>query len=375
MNRHSTLLTGKSGRARILWVTPERTPGAQRGYRLAFAKLLHAGLIEAVSIVSPMAHNQQQGHYLDGLIENFVKFAPNIVMVEHPSDSMITAEHIHQLRRRFPFKLIVDEGDVYDRKIKKPPHALRSLVPLADVVATPGASTQFEMYRSLDAKRVEWLPTSFNPVDFGNKQIPGSGRGLKVVMIGNDSRSRIPYRSMAGSKERAKLFDLLQRRFGAQFATYGDGWSGKSAMGPIPFLEQETILQSAQISVNFDHYPNEARCFSNRLPIALASGSVHVTTWHPGYESIFPRAETESFLHFATTPEAIVSKAEQILEKYDPKAIRVAGEAARRFAFTHFRQDDLLVKTLNWVLDANNQINLADAQVAWNADVEPLDEF
>lgn len=372
---HATPATNTSDRARVLWITPERTPGDQRGYRLAFAKLLHAGLIEAVRVVSPMAHPQMPEHYLDSLIEKFVEFAPNMVLVEHPSDAMIQAEHIQQLRKKVPFKLIVDEGDLYDLKIKRPPFALRSIAPFADVVATPGDSSQFQMYRQFGARRVEWLPTSFNPGDFGSRPIPRVERALNVVMIGNDTRSRIPFRSMAGSKERAQLFHLLQRRFGNRFAAYGIGWSGKSARGQIPFIQQEKILQSASISVNFDHYPNEGSCFSNRLPIALASGGVHVTSWHPGYDSIFPSLETDSFLHFARTPRAIVSKVEYLLENSDPGSTADAGEAARRFAFTHFRQDDLLVKTLNWALEPQNQISLADTQIAWKADVEPLDEY
>jgi rhamnose utilization protein RhaD (predicted bifunctional aldolase and dehydrogenase) len=48
------------------------------------------------------------------------------------------------------------------------------------------------------------------------------------------------------------------------------------------------MSQSAWVTVGWDHFIPTPYYFSDRLPIALASGVAHVTSFQPGYEAMFP---------------------------------------------------------------------------------------
>ncbi len=47
------------------------------------------------------------------------------------------------------------------------------------------------------------------------------------------------------------------------------------ARGSLPFDAQEDTIRSAWVSANLDHFAYEPDCYSNRLPISLASRTVH----------------------------------------------------------------------------------------------------
>jgi hypothetical protein len=76
---------------RILYITTEYEPGSARGYRLALARLRHAGLIEGVRIISPMARPSGKSHPIDDEMPGIIAFSPNVELIEHPRDGMVTA--------------------------------------------------------------------------------------------------------------------------------------------------------------------------------------------------------------------------------------------------------------------------------------------
>lgn len=294
-------------------------------------------------------------------------FRATHLLIEHPGSGMLPPSTFAALRELVP-RFLVDEGDLYDPFRKRFPASLRAAARLSDLVLLPGISRQAQWYRAMGARRIEWLPSGFNPHDFGSAAITGT-REFDVVMIANDSRSRIPGWSMPGSARRVKLAEALMRRFGGRFALHGDGWPASYGATPIPFLDQEKSLLRAKVSVNFDHYPSESRSFSNRLPIALASGSVHVTSSHPGYDEIFPTAATARFFAHARPVSQIIDRVDALLEQLDSASLVERGLEARRFAHARFREDDLLVRALRL---GGAQIREDDAKRAWALPVESM---
>lgn len=354
---------------RVAYITPERELGTARGKRRAFAQLEAAGLLDAVTVISPELRRLIDGG-TGGLLSEVRAFRPSIIFLEHPSSRMLTSADLRGLRTVPGARLVVYEMDVYDRHRKKYPAVLREAAALSDVILTPGASTQLTDYRRFGARHAVWQPSSFNPADFGLRpiyRIPSHD----VVMIANDSSSRAPFRSMPGSRQRVRLVQGLHRRFGDRFALYGSGWPKGLSRGPIGFMEQERVIQQGRISVNFDHYPHEAMFFSNRLPITLASGSVHVTTAHAGYEKIFAR-HTGEFLHLHVSPAKIIDRVESLLACVDDSALLERGERARRFAFEHFREDELLLRALGF---AGARISRDSARHVWELPVGPLTDY
>ena len=69
------------------------------------------------------------------------------------------------------------------------------------------------------------------------------------------------------------------------------------------FGQQIKYYKNALITVAYEHYPKIPYYFSNRLPIALLSGSIYVCHYHAGYEKIFN--EGDFIFFFRTNQEAI----------------------------------------------------------------------
>jgi len=141
-------------------------------------------------------------------------------------------------------------------------------------------------------------------------------------------------------------------------------------MGPVDFSRQDEAIKSGWVTANWDHYADEPSYFSNRLPISLASGSIHATTEHPGYKRIFSKVAGD-FLHFAPTFTQLGDSIEGILERTSVAERLEIGARARQFAFQNCRQDDQLVQMLNF---RQAVVDPGAASAAWDLDGESLPE-
>jgi hypothetical protein len=261
------------------------------------------------------------------------------------------------------------EGDPYSRYLHPLPPEGRALAKEADIVHTVGAGDFADNFRRAGASRVEWSPSRFDPASFGVKAATLDKR-FDVVMIANRSRPRLPFRALPGASDRIRLVEYMQKRFGDRFAIFGNGWEGVSARGPLAFWDQEEAIGSSWITVNWDHYPKEPKYFSNRLPISLACGSIHITGYHPGYEEVFPDAA--QFIHFATSPEEIVDQAAGILRTTTPLDRLDMAAQGRSWAHTELRADD---QAAQWIAACGVELAKSHVQDAWRCEVSPSDEL
>ncbi|MGN8132658.1 glycosyltransferase family protein [Paenarthrobacter sp. 22069] len=194
---------------------------------------------------------------------------------------------------------------------------------------------------------VRWCSSVYDPTRFGHIAIPtDASRRYDVVVIANKTQARSPFTGHPNARQRVELVHRLAERFGPRFAVYGKGWTGPSAQGPVDYSFQHKAIHSGWITANWDHYAKEEAYFSDRLPTTLATGSVHATTLHDGFEQIFPR--TRDFLHFGRSPRAIVDQVENLLAGFTPDDFVSRAREGQRFADLHFRQDDQLVRILNF---------------------------
>lgn len=357
--------------ARILYLPNEKGAFRQRGMRQALAQLQESGLIERARILSPLWRKLQSStaDMVSDLRSLIQDFRPNIVLVQHPEHSGLTSRTWQDLRSLARFVLVYQEGDAYDVVRKRMHPEMLATARAADIVFTVGASRQLALFRRAGASDVRWCPNVYSPHDFGIRPLT-SDKQFQVVMIANHSPSRIPLFSMPGSRERQKLQHVMAESLGDRFALFGSGWSGAHARGPVPYLEQESVIGSADITVNWDHYPRERLFFSDRLPIALASGTVHVTTRHPGYEDFF--GDGLPFLHFASSPDDVLNTVTDLLDSLGPGDLAERAHKSRAYADQYLRQDDQLVALLN---AAGAGINPGEARRIWADKVAPLLEM
>lgn len=330
---------------RILYIPNERGDWRQTGFRHALSRLREAELISEVRVFSYLWRlHEGQCEVYHALLLLIDDFRPDIVLIQHPAGMGLLNGHWEKLRRQHDFVLLLHEGDIYDRLRKRMPIDLCNTARNSDVTFTVGASRQMGYFRRAGARDIRWVPSSFSSDDFGHLE-RNRKKLYDVVMIANESSSGIPLMSMPGSRDRKRLVHELERNFGSRFAIYGRGWEGSSAKGPLPFVEQENVIQKSWITANWDHYPSEARSFSDRLPIALASGTIHATSSHPGYEGIF--GVQDKFIRHRNSVSQLVQSIRQLLEESSEGERIELAEQSRRFAHDHFRQDDLIVRMLN----------------------------
>jgi hypothetical protein len=300
------------------------------------------------------------------LIERVREFRPTIVLMQHLRATGLRPRHFAQMRAVAEFDLVYHEGDPYSRYLHPLPLSARAAGKAADVVFTVGTGAFAENFRSSGATDVRYSPSSFEPERF-RAEMSGS-REHDIVIVANRNRPR--FRGHPNWRDRIAFVTYMQDRFRGRLAVFGNGWDGPGAMGPVDFSKQDEAIKSGWITANWDHYAAEASYFSNRLPISLASGSIHATTEHPGYRDIFSEV-ADDFITFRPTYSALADSVENILDSTSDVQRVAMGERARRFAFDRCRQDDQLVTMLNF---NDAVIDTAAAKAVWNLDSNALTE-
>lgn len=355
---------GSDTRLRILYVPNERGKALQFGLRRSFADLQEAGLIEAHVTFSLLAKvletsrpRTQEGHRQQ-LLDLVRTFNPNLVLMQHLGGTGMSQEHFRAMRGTTRFDMVYHEADPYTRWKHPLPSEARLAGRSADFVYTVGAGAFRKNFLRSGARNVRWLPSIYSPGLFGQQAIPKGRRPYDVVMVANRNTPR--FRGLPNWRERIRFVDYLEKRFGGRFAIYGRGWSGPSAAGSIPYTKQAEAIHSGWISANWDHFRREPCYFSDRLPISLAVGSIHVTSDHPGHSDFF--VGTAPFLVRSGSFEAAGDAIDRVLERTDVDDRIELAHLSRRYAAEHLRQDDQLVVMLN---SSAKHIDPEAARRAW----------
>lgn len=360
-----------SGLARILYLPNESGDLGQRGPRRALGGLLDAGLIEDVRIVS-LVHRVRVG---DGpaerarVLEIVRDFKPTIILLTKPAGTGLRSRDIQAWRSSADFVFVIADMDAYHWWSKPLPRDAKAVAPYADLVFVPGTGLLRQNYRRAGARDVRWSPDTYDPHSFGRLEITGNTVTRDVVMIGNSVIGRFGrLRAMPGAFDRRRLATQLQHEFSSRFGLFGSGWSEPNGLGPLPFLEQESAIRSAWVTANWDHFPSEPNYSSNRLPISLASGTVHFTTWHPGYDERFGDLP---FLRLVRRPTDMVPAIRTYLASTTPSDRIEHARQARGFAAANYRQDVKFTEMLN---SAGARIDPAAAERAFLSDPRMLTE-
>jgi hypothetical protein len=145
-------------------------------------------------------------------------------------------------------------------------------------------------------------------------------------MIGNRVTRRVPFRTMPGARLRIRMARRLEQRYGNRFAVFGNGWRGPCAHGPCGFDEQQDVYtrSAATIGVNNSTWP---LVFSNRLPIALATGIPLAYGANPHVERVFGDEMGDVFFH---DEHEAIARIDWLLSR-DSGELREISERNRQF--------------------------------------------
>jgi len=358
---------------RLLYVPNEHGDFRQVGFRRPLENLLTAGLIDDLSIFSLLWRVRAGGdprEHVAALITRVRAFQPDVVLMQHLGGTSLQRHDFELMREAADFQLIYHEADPYSRFIHPLPQEARRAGRAADVVFTVGSSTFADNFRRAGARDVRFESHCFESERYDRRPVDSEpNRRFDVVIVANKNTPRL--RGHPNWRERIKFVETLERRFGSRVAVFGKNWAGPSAKGPIPFDAQQDAIRSAWVSANWDHYAREESYFSNRLPISLAAASVHATTLHPGYDKIFAD-ETKRFLIFGHTPTQLSISIERYLESTSTEERIRAQRSAQEYAYKRFRQDDQLVRMLNFSRPIVDPISASEI---WDESARVRDEI
>jgi hypothetical protein len=294
--------------------------------RKGFEHLLETGELASYDVFSFLMEAER-------LLDVVDRCRPGLIFWQHNNEFEVTASFLRKLKQTAAQpKLVYHDEDPYGRFLKPMPGPMRALLQEADLVFLGGLGRFADLARRYGARRVRFARHCFDSIRYGQPWTPTLERETDAVMIGNYGGHWIPGRSFTGAKTRRRLAQALSRRYGRRFALYGSRWEGiPSARGRLPFVDQEKAIQSAWVSVNWDHFDDVPFYHSNRLPISLAAGVPHVTSRHAGYDALF--GGCEALFAVDSVDEAVATVG--YLLSLPPERLNEIGRAGRRYAYAH----------------------------------------
>jgi hypothetical protein len=341
---------------KLFYLINEPVLNYQAGYRGTIKNLISEGYLSDCFFYSFYVKLAELGNRQDVVIDDIIKelaeFRPDAILFAHTSNFNFNSDFFRRLETVLEYKPVyaMDERDVYGKYVKRLPSQLLELSAKCDVTfLVCSGGWMFRQFQKINNGKSVYLPHVCDDIHFGRRKPNGSPKKYDVVMIGNLAKSRVPFKSMPGVKERMKVAEALYKRHGKKFAVFGAGWENYPfCAGTVPFFKQEEVLRSSHMSVGVDHFLSYDQYFSDRLPIALFSGVPHLSWKTPGLELLFK--EHEHIYYFNSISES-VTRSESILSgsKNERDDITQKGESLIRSKYTEKARMKILLEEVSMI--------------------------
>jgi len=283
--------------------------GSQMGIEDGFEYLRTNGQISELKwfYFEDYAKKNTYNSSLTKISEISLLFKPNLIIFFHIGYLPVDKRFIYELKSIPSNPIIVyDEGDMYGGWSKPININMKNLFKYSDYISIRGLGKWYKMVKKYNSNII-FTPHSNSLYRFTKEIVIDININKKndLIFIGNRVNSKLGrIRRLSGAYEREKFVNNISKTFNNNFKLFGNGWSKNiSNNGILDFYKQTDICKEALIQVSYEHYPHIPYYFSDRLPIALASGQIYVCHYHLGYENIFKDCD---FIYFFTnTDESI----------------------------------------------------------------------
>jgi hypothetical protein len=170
------------------------------------------------------------------------------------------------------------------------------------------ATGQLQMYRDAGCTNVDFWQQGYDPkyfFRFGDDDREKLHRKFKnsISFCANrNTKANFP-----GTELRERVAIKLHASFGTDFALYGQNWANlrlkSSYKRSMPFYAQNGVYNGSKVVISVNHFNDLERYVSNRQFIAMATGTVTVSSYIPGFEEYFTHGKDS--LWFKTTDECV----------------------------------------------------------------------
>ena len=319
---------------RFFYVPNEGTEGDQVGPRKAFGLLHDTGVLSAYSAYSYLVERHKATSHdeaLRRLHASVEAFQPDVIYFQHLNGSYpVDRAYVQRLKSvASKPRFVWHDPDPYGKFIKPLDATMKAALAETDMAILVGLGYLAEHVRRAGAKRVLFAPHSYDDERFGQPWQPTLARRYDAIMIANlTCLKRVPFLYLPGGRNRKVMSRAFHAAYGERYAVFGagQGWQGEPyCRGPIAFDEQERVIRSAWLTVNWGQFDEIAMYSSDRLPISLATGVPHITNHQRGYEHLFPDAKGLYFVH---GPAEALDVADFLLSKPREQLVEIGLEGA-----------------------------------------------
>ena len=271
---------------KVLVLTNESFLGSAPGQKDAIRILAQEGSIGTVEFVSHSLSISEE--------ENFQKVASaldefyfDILMIWSPKNFPRTRHQFDSLIRKIKGRPVFYwEGDPWSREgIKSFTEQMKWWAEESMLIFSTVKEPHTDMFRSVSDAKVVFIPNTYCHVQFANEEStepPMLTSSRSVVMIGSQT-AKIPFlHGTPSSGVRFLAGTSLKLRFGADFQLFGNRWPRVFSAGAVNYALQAKLIREFSLSTNWDNFVKYESYASDRLPISLIAGRVHVTSSHPG---------------------------------------------------------------------------------------------
>jgi hypothetical protein len=155
----------------------------------------------------------------------------------------------------------------------------------SQVIFSVAKEPHITIFRSISQAKIVFIPHTYCHIQFAQQEIsepPKLTTSKTAVMIGSQT-AKIPFiYGTPGSGIRFLVGTSLKLRHGEDFQLFGNRWPRSFSAGTVDYSQQAKLIREFSLSVNWDNFVNHESYASDRLPISLLAGRVHVTSSHPG---------------------------------------------------------------------------------------------
>lgn len=273
-------------RLRVLVVTNEHFPNSAPGQKDAIQILAQEGMIESVEFVSHSLSRNDNENF-ERVFNALECLQFDVLMIWSPKSFPKTRDNFEALVRRINKRPIYYwEGDPWSETgIKKLPEQSKWWAQAAEIIFTVAKEPHTSMFNLASNAKVVFTPQTYCHVQFANEETskpPLLNESRKVVMIGSQT-AKIPFvYGTPGSGMRFLAGLSLKLKFRQDFHLFGKNWPRGISAGTVDYSGQANLIRSYAMSTNWDNFTNFESYASDRLPISLLAGRVHVTSSHPG---------------------------------------------------------------------------------------------
>ena len=317
---------------RFFYVPNEGTEGDQVGPRKAFRLLREEGVFSAYCAYSYLVEREKavsHGQALERLLAAVEAFQPDVIYFQHLNGSYpVDSAYVRRLKSvASKPKFVWHDPDPYGKFIKPLDATMKAALAESDMAILVGLGYLAEHVRRAGAKRVLFAPHSYDDERFGQAWQPTMSRNYDAIMIANlHCLKRVPFLYMPGGRNRKVMSRAFHCAYGDRYAVFGagQGWQGEPyCRGPIPFDAQERTIRSSWLTINWGQFDEIAMYSSDRLPISLATGVVHITNHQRGYEHLFPNAPGIYFVH---SPAEALDVADLLLSQPRERLVEIGTQ-------------------------------------------------